>query len=95
MILEARDRRGGKAEFSPTSLAVNVMTWWLCGYECVTGTMALSSALARAKANLAKRIDVVGVTDDIGSFLVALKATVPFLAGVLPVADVVSLLPMF
>ena len=83
--------RRARSEFHPSRLAVNVMTWWLCGYDCDSRTMALSSALARAKANLAKRIDVVGVTEDIASFLVALKATVPFLASSLPITDMVTL----
>jgi len=82
LIVHSSDRQNGRAEYEPQYLAANLMTYWLCGYNCSAQYMDVATALRIAKQNLRKKIDVVGVTENIPSFLRVLRATVPFLNDV-------------
>ena len=78
--MQSAERDGGRAEHRPETLAVNVMTWWLCGYACNSHYISLPWALARAKKNLAKKIEIVGITEDMPAFFRAMRASVHFLS---------------
>lgn len=75
--MDTENRREGRAEYDPSMLAVNVMTWWLCGYECNARAMSVTSALARARQHLLHGVDVVGITEDMPGFLENMRSIVP------------------